>query len=239
MSWIDPGHAYLVVLATETGGIVVASGQAATKAARSGNTPVRAAAEEATPFGSKESSDVLYFGLDISAERTRLQIPQNLSLEAWCRLGGRILTVSDSSAWWIGDWLIFGQNQYGDRYRRAMKETKLDYQTLRNYAWVARKFEPPRRRGSLTFQHHMEVAALSEVEQDHWLDFAVRLNWSRNELRKQIRASTSGEEHAECRRQVQLSLQLDETRLERWREAARRSNLTLTDWISSIVDGAI
>lgn len=94
------------------------------------------------------------------------------------------------------------------------------------------------RRDSLTFQHHMEVAALSEAEQDHWLDFAVRLNWSRNELRKQIRASLSGEED-DLRCQVQLNLQLDELRLERWREAARGSNLTLTDWILSVVDGAV
>ncbi|WP_165821706.1 clorobiocin biosynthesis transcriptional regulator CloE [Streptomyces roseochromogenus] len=217
---------------------MVASGQTASKAGGSGTTPVRPTAGEATPVDSKQSRHASYLGLEVSAERTRLQIPRDLSLEAWCRLGGRILAVCDSSAWWIGDWLVFGQNQYGDRYRRAMKETKLDYQTLRNYAWVARKFEPSRRRDGLTFQHHMEVAALSEAEQDHWLDFAVRLNWSRNELRKQIRASMSGEE-GDLRRQVQLSLQLDELRLERWREAARRSNLTLTDWISSVVDEAI
>ncbi|MFD8810189.1 LmbU family transcriptional regulator [Streptomyces sp. NPDC059627] len=202
---------------------MIASGRTAAKAVGTGTGATR--------------RHVSYLGPEVSAEGTRLRIPQDLSLEAWCCLGGRILAVSDSSAWWIGDWLVFGQNQYGDRYRRAMKETRLDYQTLRNYAWVARKFEPSRRRDGLTFQHHMEVAALSEAEQDHWLDFAVRLDWSRNELRKQIRASMSGE--GDLRRQVQLSLQLDELRLERWREAARRSNLTLADWISSVVDEAI
>ncbi|MFE9292978.1 novobiocin biosynthesis transcriptional regulator NovE [Streptomyces niveus] len=217
---------------------MVASGRTASKGRGSGATPVRPTAGDATPVDSGQPSDTPYGGLEVSAERTRLRIPRDLSLEAWCRLGGRILAVCDSSVWWIGDWLVFGQNQYGDRYRRAMKETKLDYQTLRNYAWVARKFEPSRRRDSLTFQHHMEVAALSESEQDHWLDFAVRLNWSRNELRKQIRASLSGEED-DLRCQVQLNLQLDELRLERWREAARGSNLTLTDWILSVVDGAV
>ncbi|MEV8364469.1 novobiocin biosynthesis transcriptional regulator NovE [Streptomyces niveus] len=217
---------------------MVASGRTASKGRGSGATPVRPTAGDATPVDSRQPSDTPYAGLEVSAERTRLRIPRDLSLEAWCRLGGRILAVCDSSVWWIGDWLVFGQNQYGDRYRRAMKETKLDYQTLRNYAWVARKFEPSRRRDSLTFQHHMEVAALSEAEQDHWLDFAVRLNWSRNELRKQIRASLSGEED-DLRCQVQLNLQLDELRLERWREAARGSNLTLTDWILSVVDGAV
>lgn len=228
----------MLVLTTETGGIVVASGQTASKAGGSGATPVRPTAGDATPVDSRKSSHASCLGVEVSAERTRLQIPQDLSLEAWCRLGGRILTVCDSSAWWIGDWLVFGQNQYGDRYRRAMEKTKLDYQTLRNYAWVARKFEPSRRRDRLTFQHHMEVASLSQAEQDHWLDFAVRLNWSRNQLRKQIRASISGEED-DLRRHVQLSLQLDELRLERWREAARGSNLTLTDWILFVVDEAI
>ncbi|MEW1792311.1 MULTISPECIES: novobiocin biosynthesis transcriptional regulator NovE [Streptomyces] len=217
---------------------MVASGRTASKGRGNGATPVRPTAGDATPVDSGQPSDTTYGGLEVSAERTRLRIPRDLSLEAWCRLGGRILAVCDSSVWWIGDWLVFGQNQYGDRYRRAMKETKLDYQTLRNYAWVARKFEPSRRRDSLTFQHHMEVAALSEAEQDHWLDFAVRLNWSRNELRKQIRASLSGEED-DLRCEVQLNLQLDELRLERWREAARGSNLTLTDWILSVVDGAV
>ncbi|MFI5821803.1 coumermycin A1 biosynthesis transcriptional regulator CouE [Streptomyces rishiriensis] len=217
---------------------MVASGQTASKAGGSGATPVRPTAGDATPVDSRKSSHASCLGLEVSAERTRLQIPQDLSLEAWCRLGGRILTVCDSSAWWIGDWLVFGQNQYGDRYRRAMEKTKLDYQTLRNYAWVARKFEPSRRRDRLTFQHHMEVASLPQAEQDHWLDFAVRLNWSRNQLRKQIRASISGEED-DLRRHVQLSLQLDELRLERWREAARGSNLTLTDWILFVVDEAI
>ncbi|MFG2126902.1 LmbU family transcriptional regulator [Streptomyces sp. NPDC048751] len=217
---------------------MVASGPKASKAGGCGATPVRPTAGDATPVDSRQSSHASYLGLEVSAERTRLQIAQDISLEAWCRLGGRILAVCDSSAWWIGDWLVFGQNHYGERYRRAMEKTKLDYQTLRNYAWVARKFEPSRRRDSLTFQHHMEVASLSEAEQDHWLDFAVRLNWSRNQLRKQIRASISGEED-DLRRQVQLSLQLDELRLERWKEAARGSNLTLTDWILSVVDKAI
>jgi len=187
----------------------------------------------------EHSRDAPLVDLGIPAERTRLRIPRDLSLEAWCRLGGIILAVSESSAWWIGDWLIFGEEHYGDRYRRAMRETNLDYQTLRNYAWVARKFMPSRRRDTLTFQHHMEVAALPEPEQDHWLDFAVRLGWSKNELRKQVKASGSVERDAESGHEVQLSLRLDERRLERWKAAAERSNQSLTEWISSIVDEAL
>ncbi|MFJ3090085.1 LmbU family transcriptional regulator [Streptomyces sp. NPDC086838] len=175
--------------------------------------------------------------LPTAMERTRLRLPEDLALEAWCRIGDQILAVSDSSAWWIGDWLVFGQRKYRDRYQRAMKETLLDYQTLRNYAWVARKFVPQRRREDLTFQHHMEVASLPEEQQDHWLDFAVRLKWSKTELRRQIKASTAPDDPP-GRAEVSLNLRLEETRVKRWELAARRNSTSLTEWISTVLDGA-
>ncbi|MFF8957562.1 LmbU family transcriptional regulator [Streptomyces sp. NPDC014894] len=173
------------------------------------------------------------------AERTRLTLPDDLPLDVWCRIGDQIVSVADSSAWWIGDWLVFGQEQYHDRYKHAMKETSLDYQTLRNYAWVARKFEPSRRRDALTFQHHMEVAALSADDQEHWLDFAVRLGWSRNELRKQIRASTAPDEIPDANPEIQLNLRLDKDRLKCWEEAAHKSNQSLMEWMSTVLDRAV
>lgn len=168
-----------------------------------------------------------------------LRLPEGLPIESWRQLGERIQGVADLSAWWIGDWLVYGQKHYVGRYRRAMEGTSLHYQTLRNYAWVARKFDPDRRRKDLTFQHHMEVAALTREEQDHWLDFAARLNWTRDELRRQIRASISPARDQPEILPVQLNLELDEIRLERWREAAKKSNQDLKDWITSIVDRSI
>ncbi|MEU0009340.1 LmbU family transcriptional regulator [Streptomyces sp. NPDC006314] len=174
----------------------------------------------------------------ISMERNRLRLPDNLPLDEWCRIGDRILSISDSSAWWIGDWLVFGQQQYRDRYQRAMRETMLDYQTLRNYAWIARKFPHTRRREKLTFQHHMEVAGLPEDQQDHWLDFAERFKWSRNELRRQIKASTAPDEITPRTGEIELSLRLAENRVRRWERAAQQSNKSLTDWISAVLDSA-
>lgn len=180
---------------------------------------------------------VLPAGPPAATERTRLRLPEDLALETWCRIGDQILAISDSSAWWIGDWLVFGQRKYHDRYQRAMKETLLDYQTLRNYAWVARKFAPERRREDVTFQHHMEVASLPEDQQDHWLNFAARLKWSKSELRRQIKASTAPDEPSGGT-EVSLSLRLEETRIKRWELAARRNSKSLTEWISAVLDGA-
>lgn len=111
------------------------------------------------------------------------------SLSSWEDIGRRVTSVVDSSTWWIADWLVYGESMFGDRYLEAIEKTSLRYQTLRNYAWVARRFDHSRRRDALSFGHHSEVAALEIPEQDYWLRKAEELSWSRNQLRKQVRAS--------------------------------------------------
>lgn len=173
-----------------------------------------------------------------AATRTALSLPRDLGIDTWSSIGTKLLALSDSSAWWIGDWLVFGEEEYKDRYRRAMRDTNLHYQTLKNYAWIARKFEPARRRAGLTLQHHVEVAALPPQVQDHWLDLAENFRWSRNELRKQIRDSEAPGEIEEVS-ELQLRFSLPRERIDRWVNAARHSNHNLVDWIASILDNAI
>jgi hypothetical protein len=121
--------------------------------------------------------------------RKGLLLPRQLPFQAWLSIGSQLSAVANSSAWCLGDWLAYGETAYNGRYRDAIEHTSLDYQTLRNYAWVARSFELSRRRDTLSFGHHAEVAALPEVEQDFWLRKAEELDWSRNQLRREVRAS--------------------------------------------------
>jgi len=169
--------------------------------------------------------------------RTGLALPPELSLEAWQRIGHQIFVITDSSAWWWGDWLVFGEERYPNRYRRAIVETSLDYQTLRNYAWVARRFKMSRRRSKLSFQHHVVVAALSDEEQDALLVQAEVNGWSRNELRRRVRASRNAlaVKPEPC---VVYQLNVDPDRQCRWQEAAMLTNEELIDWIVLSVDRA-
>jgi hypothetical protein len=173
---------------------------------------------------------------EVLRKRLSLQLPPHLPVDAWQRIGEQIGAISDCSAWWLGDWLVYGQDVHPDRYRRAVAETSLDYQTLRNYAWVARRFSSARRRDNLSFQHHAEVAALPEAEQDHWLDFAARLKWSRNKLREQVRWSRDDADAAETIRSIQVSVALIQQR--RWQQAAENDNDSLAKWIVRVVDEA-
>jgi hypothetical protein len=171
------------------------------------------------------------------ARRTGLYLPANLPFTTWQRIGAQISTICDSSAWWLGDWLLYGQLQYADRYRKAILETSLDYQTLRNYTWVARRFPMSRRRDKLSFQHHAEVASLPEAQQDLWLDRAEVFGWSRNELRRRLRACRSRDcDQALITVSVRVNVAPDRER--RWQEAARQTNCNFEEWMRLVLDEA-
>jgi hypothetical protein len=166
-----------------------------------------------------------------------LRLSRGMTFDAWVGVGRQLARMSRASAWWLGDWLIFGERAYGERYKTALELTDLDYQTLRNYAWVARSFPMSRRRDSLSFQHHAEVASLAEPEQDLWLMRAERQEWTRNELRRQL-LSCRPRAHASQHASVIVRMQIGADREARWREAASAANQDLVEWLASVADHA-
>ncbi|MEV5873301.1 LmbU family transcriptional regulator [Streptomyces sp. NPDC052101] len=201
---------------------------------------------------------------EAKVQKSGMTFPQNLSERAWERIGTGLRELTNSSAWWLADWLIFGEAAYGlRRYREAIERTGLDYQTLRNYAWVARRFEHHRRRDSLSFAHHAEVTRLSPAEQDYWLRKAEQQKWSRNELRKAVRASlaeqsgqsdtppSGGNEKQEVPRPVELAgadqrrrkvttltIELDAGQLDYYSKVAAAHGLPVDKWVTQVLDAA-
>jgi uncharacterized protein (DUF1778 family) len=161
-----------------------------------------------------------------------------VGFEAWATLGRRINGLSSACSWCLGDWLVYGEQAFAQRYKTAFEATSLDYQTLRNYAWVTRRFEMSRRRDTVSFQHHAEVAALPEAEQDLWLLRAERSRWSRNELRRRLSAQRRARTGRSVERGMRLSLEVTKPRERRWRQAATAAEQTLDDWMVAAVDAA-
>ncbi len=178
----------------------------------------------------------LGFDSTVLSRRNGLAFSSQTTYEAWQRVGKHLFLVTDSSAWWLGDWLIYGERTFPDRYKQAIAETSLEYQTLRNYAWVSRKFSLSRRRDKLSFQHHAEVAGLPECEQDAWLSEAERHQWSRNQLRRQIRASRRPA--AEGGTPSAIVLQVPPDRAQAWRAAADLADCSLENWMTTVLDDA-
>ncbi|QES52558.1 hypothetical protein DEJ50_21175 [Streptomyces venezuelae] len=162
-----------------------------------------------------------------------------MNIDDWLNIGQALTATADSAVWWLGDWLVYGQDRFPERYRHAIDGTSLDYQTLRNYAWIARKFPPDRRRPGLSMQHHAEVAAMPPALQDMWLDRAGAAGWSRNELRRRIRAgAASAPSGPTSPADTELRLPVSVERHRRWEAAARRADRDLSHWIIEALDSA-
>jgi hypothetical protein len=184
------------------------------------------------------SADGLSVGRAAATTRTQLRLPDRLPSAEWVRIGQQICLIADASCWWLGDWLVYGQDKFPDRYRRAMVGTALDYQTLRNYAWVARRFAPSRRRDSLSFQHHAAVAALAEPDQDLWLVRAAAFGWSLRQLRTHLQQARQDCAGPQLPPGVVLTIQVPGDRRQRWEAAAQRRELELLPWAVAVIDQA-
>lgn len=200
---------------------------------RAGNGNVAVPHARPEPHRSADAAGQVLFS------RVGLTLPAALTYEGWARAGVQIARIADSSAWCLGDWLIRGQEQYRDRYRHAIAEAGLDYQTLRNYAWIARRFRCSRRREQLSFQHHAEVAALPDDEQDRWLDEAELNRWSRNQLREAIRRSRTGSRDRRPAQEVVLPrVTAPQDQVRWWRSAAEQDGVDFEKWILVALDNA-
>ncbi len=116
-----------------------------------------------------------------------LLLPKNLSFEDWEAVVARLRMFTKACMWWWGDALNYGERKYGEMYSQALDSSDYDYQTLRNAAWVSSRIELSRRRDELSWNHHLEVAALEPEQQDVLLDQAQIEDMSRDELRRAVR----------------------------------------------------
>lgn len=172
----------------------------------------------------------------MATPRNGLELPRLLPFDRWVNIGKQLSAASSSSAWCLGDWLAYGMEAFTGRYRSAVDETSLDYQTLRNYVWVAKRFPLARRREGLSFGHHAEVAALADPEQDFWLRKAEELGWSVKWLRQEVRSSlrergdgvTEGDEQGLGL--VRLNIRIEPDQLETYQTAAAKAGLKIAEW---------
>lgn len=131
---------------------------------------------------------VLALAPEFILTRTALVITGRPAFGQWMDAGGKLKQFHQSVMGWIGDWLCYGEHHYGEKYAQAVETTGYEIQTLNGAQWVANRIENVRRRISLPWAYHKEVAALEPEEQDRLLDQAEQGDWTRHRLREAVRA---------------------------------------------------
>ncbi len=131
----------------------------------------------------------------MKANELGLVLPKEMEFEDWAFIGRRLGNVRNASNWWFADWVADGYPTYGVLANEAAEQFGLDAGRVPKYRRVAERIEKPRRRGTVSFEHHLEVASMEdEAEQECLLDAAeAHLSddqpvMSVKELRASIRA---------------------------------------------------
>lgn len=130
-------------------------------------------------------TDVVYGSFTLKPNG--LEVDGIPSFEDWMRCGDFIRNAQGAVHFWIGDWLNYGERVYGEVYAQAMDETHYKYQTLANDKWVSKSIPPSRRRETLTWSHHAEVADLMPEDQDILLTRAVEEKLDSKQFRQLAR----------------------------------------------------
>ena len=104
---------------------------------------------------------------------TGLTVKGTPTYDEWAHIGGLLQLFDVGVSWAIGDWIAWGEAQYGELAAHMIDARHLSESSRRVYAWVAKKIPPGNRNHAVSFGHHQLVAELPVDAQRVWLDKAV------------------------------------------------------------------
>lgn len=119
-----------------------------------------------------------------------LDLPGDLTYEAWEELGGVLVKMEKGILWAIGDWMNYGERRYGDRAAQAAP-TGYALSTLRAAAWVAGRFPKSQRDPEIPWSHYREVSSLPPAQATELLAVVKDEHLSQKDLRTRVRGTQS------------------------------------------------
>lgn len=123
---------------------------------------------------------------------TGLTIAPGMKREEWERIGEALRKAESGIQWWLGDWMAYGDKEYGDKRAKAAdanEQTGINVDTLITYQWVAERVPSFRRLKVLSWSHHQAVAALKPKQQVALLAKAEAEGLSYRDLKREVEKS--------------------------------------------------
>lgn len=137
---------------------------------------------------------LVLFSLEDSFEITPvgLRITGQPSFDAWQRAGNVLQVVTPAVQWCLGDWILAGEQRYGEMYAQALDATAYAKQSLADIVWVCRNWPYERRRADLSFQHHRVCAPMTAALQDVFMTLAAEYHLSASKLSRVVKRFMDG-----------------------------------------------
>lgn len=107
----------------------------------------------------------------------------DMDFDKYQSIGRTFQQIQRSLAYWVGDWLCYGENRFGEAYAQALEDTGKANETLIKWQAVARRVPKSIRQKDLTWTHHFYVAYIDEDQRGDMLQMALNMGLSSRELK--------------------------------------------------------
>lgn len=135
-------------------------------------------------------------GTDVVLSDTEAVLPAVMTFEEWETGFKGLQYMGKRAKFWLGDYIIAGEEKFGEMYAQALDHTSYSLKTLQNIVYTCKNVDPTIRsvEGCLEFGHNTEVAKLDPDEQIDFLRRALEEEWTVGELREAIKVYKAGPE---------------------------------------------
>jgi hypothetical protein len=121
-----------------------------------------------------------------------LNLPSDLTWDQWVAYGAQLKVVESAIQFWVGDWINAGDKLDRERVWQELHNLGFVKQTVLNWASVARKIPPERRRARIDYSLQAALAYIEPKLADKLLDEAVEGEWTVRELREKMKEGSVG-----------------------------------------------
>lgn len=121
------------------------------------------------------------------------------STEEWYDVFMKVSRANSMTQFYLGDMVVEAEFQWGDKYTDLMELTDYSYETLKQYAAVARRFGPQFRENCVnvhtnlpSWSAFLKVASLDDDRALYYLGMVVNGNWSIRRLEEEVKRYKNG-----------------------------------------------
>lgn len=116
-------------------------------------------------------------------------LPPDTPIELWLHDGWVLQQMEKRVGFWLGDWLLAGEERYGERkYSQALQASGYAHQTLKNMCRVAGRFPAEQRvHEGLAFGHYDAAGGLPSADAHEILAEAAELKLSTKDVRERAK----------------------------------------------------
>lgn len=124
--------------------------------------------------------------------RTSLNLPAQMSFDEWLGVGAQLNEMEQSVQWWVGDWLLFGEETFAEKLGKAAELTGYSIDRLKEARRVAAAFPVTSRSDKLGWTHYKAAVQLPAEQRVQVIRQAEAEGWTSRDTRYAVARITAG-----------------------------------------------